>query len=87
MIDSRTSTDGAIPAVSLLIFGLQMTVPKAGQICLMAIGLASAIAAILGLKTREVRYHAALLIAGAGIVAAPFDVRMNRPGFELTRKS
>lgn len=69
-----TGAGGGILAVPLLVFGLQMTVLEAGPIGLMAVGLAAAVGAILGLKAREVRYRAALLIAGAGIVTAPIGV-------------
>lgn len=74
IIMGLTGAGGGILAVPLLVFGLQMTVPEAGPIGLMAVGLAAAVGAILGLKAKEVRYRAALLIAGAGIVTAPIGV-------------
>lgn len=74
IIMGLTGAGGGILAVPLLVFGLQMTVPQAGPIGLMAVGLAAAIGAILGLKAKEVRYRAALLIAGAGVVTAPIGV-------------
>lgn len=74
IIMGLTGAGGGILAVPLLVFGLHMTVPQAGPIGLMAVGLAAAIGAILGLKAKEVRYRAALLIAGAGVVTAPGGV-------------
>lgn len=74
IIMGLTGAGGGILAVPLLVFGLQMTVPEAGPIGLMAVGLAAAVGAILGLKAREVRYRAAILIAGAGIVTAPIGI-------------
>lgn len=74
IIMGLTGAGGGILAVPLLVFVLQMTVPQAGPIGLMAVGLAAVIGATLGLKAKEVRYRAALLIAGAGVVTAPVSV-------------
>jgi uncharacterized membrane protein YfcA len=60
--------------VPLLVFGLQLTVAEAGPIGLLAVGIAAAIGAIIGLKSTIVRYRAALLIAGTGILLAPAGV-------------
>lgn len=74
IIMGLTGAGGGILAVPFLVFGLQMTVPQAGPIGLMAVGLAAMIGALLGLKAKEVRYRAAMLIAGTGIVTAPAGI-------------
>lgn len=74
IIMGLTGAGGGILSVPLLVFGLQMTVPQAGPIGMMAAGLAASIGATLGLKVKEVRHRAALLVAGAGVVTAPVGV-------------
>lgn len=66
-----TGAGGGILAVPLLVFGLGLGIAQAGPIALMAVGLAAAGAALLGLRAGTVRYRAALLIAGAGMLLAP----------------
>ena len=66
-----TGAGGGILAVPLLVFGAQLSVAQAGPIALMAVGMAAAIGALLGLSAGIVRYKAALLIAGAGMLLAP----------------
>lgn len=78
IIMGLTGAGGGILAVPLLVFGLQMTVWEAGPIGLMAVGLAATIGAALGLKAKEVRYRAALLMAGAGVVTAPLGAWLAR---------
>lgn len=69
-----TGAGGGILAVPLLIFGLQLNVSQAAPIGLLAVGMAAALGAILGLKSGIVRYKAALLMAGFGMLAAPGGV-------------
>lgn len=69
-----TGAGGGILAVPLLVFGLQLTVVQAGPIGLLAVGIAAAMGAIIGLKTGIVRYRAALLVAATGILLAPAGV-------------
>lgn len=69
-----TGAGGGILAVPLLVFGLQLTVVQAGPIGLLAVGVAAAMGAIIGLKAGIVRYRAALLIAATGILLAPAGV-------------
>ncbi|WP_334187673.1 sulfite exporter TauE/SafE family protein [Noviherbaspirillum sp.] len=69
-----TGAGGGILAVPLLVFGLQLTVVQAGPIGLLAVGIAAAMGAIIGVKVGTVRYRAALLIAATGIVLAPAGV-------------
>jgi uncharacterized membrane protein YfcA len=66
-----TGAGGGILAVPLLVFGVHLGVAQAGPIALMAVGMAAGIGALLGLRAGIVRYKAALLIAGAGMLLAP----------------
>ena len=47
---------------------------EAGPIGLLAVGLAAALGAVIGLRNGTVRYKAALLIAGAGVVCSPLGL-------------
>lgn len=57
---------------------------QAGSIGLLAVGLAAALGALMGLKSGTVRYKAVMLIAGAGTICSPSGLWMeqrspNRP--------
>ena len=69
-----TGAGGGILAVPLLVFGLQMTVAEAGPIGLLAVGIAATMGAVIGLKSKIVRYRAALLIAATGVLLAPVGI-------------
>jgi uncharacterized membrane protein YfcA len=71
LVMGLTGAGGGILAVPLLVFGLQFTVPSAGPIGLLAVGLSSALGAFIGLKAKLVRYKAAMLIAAMGIIVTP----------------
>jgi uncharacterized membrane protein YfcA len=62
----------------LLIFGVGLSVAEAGPIGLLAVGLAAALGAGLGLKAGTVRYKAALLMACSGIVFSPLGTWLAR---------
>lgn len=81
-----TGAGGGILAIPLLVFGLQLPVQQAGPAGLAAVGIASAVGAVLGLRDRVVRYRAAAMIGMAGIVAAPLGVALAQrlPGRPLT---
>jgi len=66
-----TGAGGGILAIPLLVFGLHLSVPQAGPIGLLAVGIASAMGAVIGLRAGIVRYRAAALIAAVGIVLTP----------------
>ena len=79
-----TGAGGGILAVPLLVFGAHLSMAQAGPIGLMAVALASLIGAVLGLRQGIVRYKAAALIAGAGMLASPWGLWLahrlpNRP--------
>lgn len=71
VILALTGAGGGILAVPLLIFGAQQSVAQAGPIGLLAVGMAAALGAVLGLRAGNVRYRAALLIAAAGMILSP----------------
>lgn len=74
VILALTGAGGGILAVPLLIFGAGLGVAEAGPIGLLAVGMAAAFGAALGLKAGTVRYRAALLVAGTGMVASPIGL-------------
>lgn len=69
-----TGAGGGILAVPLLVFALHLGVAEAAPIGLLAVGLAAAMAATLGLRDGVVRYRAALLMGGLAMVLAPLGV-------------
>jgi uncharacterized membrane protein YfcA len=71
LILALTGAGGGILAVPLLVFGTHIGVAQAGPIGLMAVGMAAALGAILGLRAGLVRYRAALLIAVTGMLLSP----------------
>jgi len=79
-----TGAGGGILAVPALVFGTHASVAEAGPVGLLAVGLAAALGAILGLRAGTVRYKAALLIAGVGVDCSPVGLWLaqrtpNRP--------
>ena len=79
-----TGAGGGVLAIPLLVFGLHLPVQQAAPVGLVAVGLAAALGAALGLRQRMVRYRAAGLIGVAGMLVAPMGVFMaqwlpNRP--------
>jgi uncharacterized membrane protein YfcA len=81
-----TGAGGGILAVPLLVFALHLDVAEAAPIGLLAVGLAAAMSATLGLRDGVVRYRAALLMGGLAMVLAPLGVLAARrlPNAPLT---
>ncbi len=71
LILALTGAGGGILAVPLLLFGTGASVAEAGPIGLMAVGMAAALGALLGLRAGIVRYRAAVLIAATGMLLSP----------------
>ncbi len=69
-----TGAGGGILAVPLLVFALHLGVAEAAPIGLLAVGLAAAMSATLGLRDGVVRYRAALLMGGLAMALAPLGV-------------
>ncbi|MGZ5200429.1 MAG: sulfite exporter TauE/SafE family protein [Telluria sp.] len=78
IILALTGAGGGILAVPLLVFGAGIGMAAAAPIGLMAVGMAAALGALLGLKDGIVRYRAALLIAAAGMLLSPFGLLLAR---------
>jgi uncharacterized membrane protein YfcA len=74
IILALTGAGGGILAVPLLVFGVGIAMVQAAPIGLMAVGMAAALGALLGLKQGIVRYRAALLVAGVGMVLSPLGL-------------
>jgi uncharacterized membrane protein YfcA len=74
LVLALTGAGGAIIGVPLLVFGLHMSLVEAGPVGLLAVALAASLGAMLGLRTRTLRYKAAGLMAASGAVASPFGL-------------
>ncbi len=84
LVLALTGAGGGVLAIPLLVYGLQLPVQQAAPVGLVAVGLASALGAVLGLRQGIVRYRAAMLIGAAGMLLAPLGVMLaqhvpNRP--------
>jgi uncharacterized membrane protein YfcA len=86
LILALTGAGGAILAVPLLLFVLHIGVAEAAPIALLAVGLAAAVGAAIGLRAGIVRYRAAALMAAVGVVASPAGLWLARrvPNAPLT---
>ena len=71
-----TGAGGGILAVPLLVFSLHLGLAESAPVGLLAVGLAAAVGAVLGLREGRVRYRAAMVIGGAGMLLAPLGVWM-----------
>lgn len=78
VILALTGAGGGILAVPLLVFGAGLSVAQAGPIGLLAVGMAAALGAVLGLRAGIVRYRAALLIAATGMLLSPAGLWLAR---------
>lgn len=76
LILALTGAGGGILAVPMLVFGLHLSILQAAPVGLIAVGAASALGALLGLREGLVRYRAAALIGGTGMLLAPLGVRL-----------
>ncbi len=74
LVLALTGAGGAILAVPLLAFFLNLSITKVAPIGLLAVALAASIGAVQGLRAGIVRYKAATLIAICGILLAPVGV-------------
>ncbi|MDT0497278.1 sulfite exporter TauE/SafE family protein [Algiphilus sp. W345] len=69
-----TGAGGGILAIPLLVFGLGLSMTQAAPVGLLAVGLAAALGAVLGLREGVVRYRAAGFVAGIGVLLAPLGL-------------
>jgi uncharacterized membrane protein YfcA len=68
----------------LLVFGLHLSMAQAGPVGLLAVAIAASVGAVMGLRTRVLRYKAAGLMAATGAIASPLGLWLaqrvpNRP--------
>ncbi len=78
LILALTGAGGGILAVPLLVFGLHLSIMQAAPVGLIAVGAASALGSLLGLREGIVRYRAAALIGVTGMLLAPLGVLLAR---------
>jgi uncharacterized membrane protein YfcA len=71
-----TGAGGGILAVPALVLGLGWTLAAAAPVALFAVGGAAALGGYHGIKKRQVRYRAAMVMASIGCIAAPFGVML-----------
>ena len=71
LVLALTGAGGAIIAVPLLVFGLHLGMAQAGPVGLLAVALAATLGAALGWREGLLRYKAAALMAGAGLLTSP----------------
>lgn len=69
-----TGAGGGVLSIPLLVLVLHQPLSQAAPVGLLAVGLAAALGAALGLRQGIVRYRAALLIGLMGMLAAPVGV-------------
>lgn len=74
LVLALTGAGGGILAVPLLVFGLHLPMQQAAPVGLLAVGLAAAVGAVLGLRDGIVRYRAAALIGTSGMLLAPIGI-------------
>lgn len=71
-----TGAGGGILAVPLLVFGLGLSMVEAAPVGLLAVALAATVGATIAWSQGLVRYRAAGLIAGIGILCAPVGLAL-----------
>jgi uncharacterized membrane protein YfcA len=73
-----TGAGGAIIAVPLLVFGLQLPLTEAVPVALLAVSVSAALGTLLALKEGKVRYRAAGFIALTGALTSPVGIYVAR---------
>jgi hypothetical protein len=76
LLMALTGAGGGALGVPLLVLLAQLPMQQASAMSLVAVGLAGAIGALLGLRDRLLRWRAALMLGGAGMLAAPLGVAL-----------
>lgn len=71
-----TGAGGGILSVPLLVMGIGLPLQEASPIALMAISVSAMLAAFIGLCRKNLRYRAAGLMAGAGLLGSPVGLLM-----------
>lgn len=73
-----TGAGGGVLAVPLLVLLLHWPLTQAAPAALLAVGLAASLGALQGLRADLVRWRAALLMGGMGMVGAPLGVALGQ---------
>ncbi|MCE2907450.1 MAG: sulfite exporter TauE/SafE family protein [Burkholderiaceae bacterium] len=76
LLMALTGAGGGALGVPLLVLLLHLPMQQASAMSLVAVGLAGALGALLGLRDRLLRYRAALMLGAAGMLAAPLGVAL-----------
>lgn len=76
LLMALTGAGGGALGVPLLVLVMHLPVQQASAMSLLAVGLAGAIGALLGLRDRLLRWRAALMLGTAGMLAAPLGVAL-----------
>ncbi len=76
LLMALTGAGGGALGVPLLVLLLHLPMQQASAMSLVAVGLAGALGAWLGLRDRLLRYRAALMLGVAGMLAAPLGVAL-----------
>lgn len=74
LVLALTGAGGGVLSIPLLVLVLHRPMAEASPVGLLAVGLAAALGAVIGLRQGIVRYRAALLIGTMGMLAAPLGV-------------
>lgn len=74
LVLALTGAGGGVLAVPLLLFVTGLSVQQAAPLALVAVGVAAATGAALGWREGVLRYRAAGLIGGLGLLTAPLGV-------------
>lgn len=69
-----TGAGGSVIAVPLLMWGMGWTLPQAAPVALLAVSASAALGAIGAWKQGIVRYRAAMVMAGTGLLTAPLGL-------------
>lgn len=69
-----TGAGGGILSVPLLVFAFHMPLSEAGPIALTAIAISAAVGAMIGLKTKVLRYKAAMFMSVFGLMLSPIGL-------------
>lgn len=76
LLMALTGAGGGALGVPLLVLVMGLPMQQASAMSLLAVGAAGAIGALLGLRDRLLRYRAALMLGGVGMLAAPLGVAL-----------
>jgi uncharacterized membrane protein YfcA len=76
LIMAWTGAGGGLLAVPMLVLVLHLPLQEAAPLGLLAVGASAWVGALMGLRQGIVRYKAAALIGGLGMLAAPWGVSL-----------